>query len=213
MTEHTKRHTGENVYSCNQCGKRFSSQIGLCQHRNVHTGKYKCTECGKCCQSSRHLARHRRSHSGEKPFECTVCSKRFRQARNLDIHSIIHSGQKPYKCHVCDKVFRESRILNSHTGVHTGNKPYTCSLCNKSFILDSYMQQHMCPVHSEVTPYHCPSVASPAMGHWGTCPPLELVQVVCTFVALHSDAVRSVPRPQTANCRVHTVLEKSLKNP
>jgi len=39
-----------------------------------------------------------------------------------------------------------------------------------------------------------------ALGH---VPPLELVQVVIfpwTFVALHSDAVRSVPRPQTANC-------------
>jgi len=71
MTEHRKRHTGENVYSCTQCEKRFSSRAALYQHKNIHTSKYKCTECGICCESDKHLAVHRRSHSREKLFECT----------------------------------------------------------------------------------------------------------------------------------------------
>ena len=53
MTEHRKRHTGENVYSCSQCEKRFSSTGALCSHKNIHTSKYKCMECGRCCESDK----------------------------------------------------------------------------------------------------------------------------------------------------------------
>ena len=35
MTEHRKRHTGENVYSCTQCKKRFSSRSALYSHKNI----------------------------------------------------------------------------------------------------------------------------------------------------------------------------------
>ena len=44
MTEHRKRHTGENVYSCDQCEKRFTSQRYLRTHLNVHSSKFKCSE-------------------------------------------------------------------------------------------------------------------------------------------------------------------------
>ena len=97
---HRKRQTGEQMYSCNQCGKHFSYQSGQCAHMNIHTSKYKCTECGKCYKDSSVLAEHRRSHSGEKPFECTVCSKRFTRSGDLVTHSRIHIGDKPYKCRV-----------------------------------------------------------------------------------------------------------------
>jgi len=60
---HRKQQTEEQMYSCNQCGKCYSSQSNLHRHMNIHACKYKCTECGKCCQNSSILARHRRSHS------------------------------------------------------------------------------------------------------------------------------------------------------
>ena len=104
----------DDVYSCTQCGKLYSSESNLFRHMNVHTSKYKCTECGKCCHSGSELAVHRRSHSGEKPFECTVCGKRFTRSSDLACHSRIHSGEKPYKCHVCDMAFSESRQLKRH---------------------------------------------------------------------------------------------------
>ena len=55
---HRQIHTVENVYSCSECAKSFSSQDALSHHKNIHTDKYKCTECGKCCQSSYDLAIH-----------------------------------------------------------------------------------------------------------------------------------------------------------
>jgi len=153
---HSKRHKGENVYSCPQCGKKCSSQSNLRGHVYIHTGKYKCTECGRCCKSSTELAVHRRSHSGEKPFECTVCSKGFATLRELVLHNRIHSGEKPYKCHVCEKAFSQSSALHTHMRVHTGDKPYKCSLCNKCFSQSSGLQLHKRHVHSNRRPYLCP---------------------------------------------------------
>ena len=153
---HSKTHTGENVYSCAQCEKRFSSMSGLNNHTNIHTGKHRCTECGRCCFTRHHLAVHRRSHSGEKTFECTVCSKRFTMSGHLVAHSRIHSGEKPYKCHVCEKAFSLSSHLHVHMRVHTGDKPHKCSLCNKCFRDSSNLQQHKRRAHSNRRPYDCP---------------------------------------------------------
>ena len=149
LTTQTERDTGEQLYSCSQCGKRFSSNNSLRAHAIIHTSKYKCTECGKCCYSSRTLAEHRRTHSGEKPFECTVCSKRFTKSGDLVRHSRIHSGEKPYKCRMCDKAFSVSGHLNRHMRVHTGDKPYKCSLCDKSFSPVSYTHLTL-PTNREV---------------------------------------------------------------
>ena len=79
LNAHRWIHTEENVYTCSVCEESFSSNRGLRDNKNIHTGRYKCTECGKCFQDSSDLAIHRRSHSAEKSFECSVCSKRFAQ--------------------------------------------------------------------------------------------------------------------------------------
>ena len=33
---------GEDMYSCSECEKSFSSQGALSYHKNIHTDKYKC---------------------------------------------------------------------------------------------------------------------------------------------------------------------------
>ena len=39
---HKRIRSVENVYSCSECEKSFSSQSGLSYHKNIHTDKYKC---------------------------------------------------------------------------------------------------------------------------------------------------------------------------
>jgi len=68
----SKTHTGEDMFSCSQCEKRFFiSEWPV----SPYEYSYRFTECGRCCHTRHHLAVHLQSHSGEKPFEYTVCSK------------------------------------------------------------------------------------------------------------------------------------------
>jgi len=114
LTEHTKRHTADNVYQCTQCGKRYSCRAYLGKHMNIHQRKYRCKECDKCCQDAYELAGHKRTHSGEKPFSCGVCDKRYKLRVNLVEHFRKHSGDKPFKCHACEKAFSRSDCLRKH---------------------------------------------------------------------------------------------------
>jgi len=158
LVVHRRSHSGEKLYSCGECEKRFSSPSALCGHRNIHRGKYKCTDCGRCCHTSRHLTIHRRSHSGEKAFECSVCSKRFTTSSHLVVHSIIHSRGKLYSCTQCEECFSYHSELSYHMNIHhreyTEVKPYSCPQCDECFSHHSALSYHM-NIHRHWPKYTC----------------------------------------------------------
>jgi len=118
---HKLTHSGDKLYSCSQCQKRFPNQQCLRKHMNAHSSKYKCTECGKCFGSNHDLIRHRRVHTGEKPFECSVCSN---------------------VCSECPKCFCTAAEVRQHHSVHLDYKQFCCSLCDKSFRRKESVKEH-----------------------------------------------------------------------
>lgn len=104
---HKRMHYPQNkAWTCDVCGKRYSSKNLLDEHLNTHTGMrpYVCQVCGKDFASKYTFKAHEKTHEVRpRPFECHQCGKSFLSQQNLTQHERTHSGIKEYACHLCGK--------------------------------------------------------------------------------------------------------------
>ncbi|XP_054723043.1 gastrula zinc finger protein XlCGF57.1-like, partial [Uloborus diversus] len=68
-------------FTCEYCGKSFSSKKSLKGHLRTHT----------------HRITFLLTHTGEKPFACKRCERTFSVKSNLLRHLKTHTGEKPYR--------------------------------------------------------------------------------------------------------------------
>lgn len=63
---HERQHSGEALFSCSFCEKRFTTRAKLIKHEVQHTGEtpYTCSYCGKTFNHQQTLSKHERTHTG-----------------------------------------------------------------------------------------------------------------------------------------------------
>ncbi|GAB1601694.1 hypothetical protein Ahia01_000447800 [Argonauta hians] len=153
---HAKRHTGNNLSTCKQCGLSFIDNIYMRLHFKTHTGEhpFQCDICGNIFACKNNLKNHIMTHTGEKPFQCVHCAKRFVTNFSLKVHIRTHTKDYPYSCKICKKKFLCSSNMTSHVRTHTGEKRHQCYKCGKFFSSLSGIQGHQ-RTHTGECPYSC----------------------------------------------------------
>ena len=94
-----------NLESCDQCPKTFSSRQGLRQHLQTHkenVKKYMCPQCNKSFNIKSNLKTHILIHTGEKPHKCTMCDFAANRVHHLKMHMLKHTGENPHHCVQCE---------------------------------------------------------------------------------------------------------------
>ncbi|CAI6356879.1 unnamed protein product [Macrosiphum euphorbiae] len=154
----------KNCYTCNACGKKFTTKHQIAIHCQLHFGeipslnealagevtkstktKQKCFICDVChatFKEKHHVARHCKIHTGDKPYGCTICGKLFRDQSNLKNHKCTRTVEKRFQCTQCGKKFMKNDNLLVHYRTHSNEKPYKCDVCNRTFSTSGNLSRH-----------------------------------------------------------------------
>uniref|UniRef100_A0A3Q3KVL5 C2H2-type domain-containing protein n=2 Tax=Mastacembelus armatus TaxID=205130 RepID=A0A3Q3KVL5_9TELE len=184
LIAHSRRHTGEKLYKCLDCGTEFSYKYTYERHMRQHslkkTNTHMCTLCENHFAGVLALQRHR-CCALKKTFVCSLCSETFECRQSLADHENQHVGDRDFVCEMCGESFfsssslathrvthmqkkncceviglgcSDASVVKTHLSKHTGEKLFTCEVCGKGCSHRSALKHHML-THTGERPYVC----------------------------------------------------------
>lgn len=150
-------------YSCNICGRMFTSVNKLKSHYQIHRTK-ECHMCEKVFKNQRtydvHMQRHMvklRLYNNKNKQTCSFCEKSCTNENELSLHvNKAHLQMKPYSCDMCEKSYYTEYNLNSHKRLHSLFSIEKCTFCGKTFKCRRNLVVHV-RKHIGIKPHQCPT--------------------------------------------------------
>ena len=164
----TKRAKNSNkmlkTFSCNICGKNFTTKQ-YCQIHwlNIHGNQkgFKCGQCESSFPDQKALNNHNKYVHKPNDVECKFCNKHLKTERNLKIHiQDVHETKDPktIQCEKCSKPFYNQKRLQIHfKRVHENANldNYKCEFCKKSFCSSLSKKRHIEGIHENKRIFKC----------------------------------------------------------
>jgi uncharacterized C2H2 Zn-finger protein len=121
------------VHTCDVCMKTFYYHVQFKRHMAAHDPNvfFTCDKCGRNFSSKHMLQRHDiTAHGSEeqkmqlRKFICSICNKALLTKQSLMDHEEAHSEERSHVCSECGKAFRTQSTLRVHVKrIHLGIRP------------------------------------------------------------------------------------------
>ncbi|XP_055913681.1 uncharacterized protein LOC129947225 [Eupeodes corollae] len=155
VNTHSKIHSEERNYKCDQCEKAFKNSKQLKNHRRWHRtiaiapppDVHRCEECGSAFSHLKSLREH--FCKGGDLFCCEICGKTLSSKSSLKLHMLTHESAKKFKCNSCDYMANDHNAFRRHRMTHDKSKMYICPLCDYKSIQSVAFQKHIKLKHPE----------------------------------------------------------------
>ena len=134
-------HTGEMLYQCCVCGKKFSSSATLKRHCDDHLkerkGKFQCSKCPMVTNNHSDFFKHAATHRSQ----CVFCKTEFGHSHLLWSHYLSQHEDELFTCNTCGKKIATKEQLETHMKYHRFTHVQPCPKCG--IMIKGSLKKHL----------------------------------------------------------------------
>ncbi|XP_045498601.1 zinc finger protein 32-like [Colias croceus] len=155
LEAHELVHAGLRPHRCTCCDHAYTSRSALLRHARKHSGeRYTCDHCGRDFSSKTAIAAHMDTHLPLKKYACTECEKRYAQKSALRLH-VRRDHRRlppPCACQLCPRRYPRMSLLKQHMKKAHGLLLMTRKMYYKMLptLTDSQVEQAKVVLQSQV---------------------------------------------------------------